>query len=261
MRRSLSASIDDLVKANHILANEGVLDAYGHVSIRHPLHQDRFLISVSRSPELVEREDIEAYAFDGTPVAPSARSPYLERFIHGGIYSARPDVQAIVHSHADDVIPFSITDVPLRPVLHLASDVGPKVPVWDMADRFGDTTNLVTDFAQGRDLAAALADARAVLMRGHGFTVAGRSLFEAVRLAIYLPRNARVLMDALRMSPTVRAFSEGEIRVRERMDPDGAPARRAWEYWCAKLESRNCGCGRHRESPGDDGPSGASPMP
>lgn len=240
--------IEDLVHANRILAREGVLDAYGHVSVRHPSRPDRYLLSRSRSPELVGAGDIVEYSLDGDSPENAGKPPYMERFIHGAIYEARPDVHAVVHSHADEVLPFSITDIPLRPVIHVASDMGDRVPVWDIRDGFGDTNLLVTNMQQGRDLARALAENRVVLMRGHGFSVAGRNLFEAVRIAMYLPRNARILMEAMRMSDSVKALSPGEVAIRSKMDPAAPSARRAWEYWCRRINHRGCGCGAEQQA-------------
>jgi ribulose-5-phosphate 4-epimerase/fuculose-1-phosphate aldolase len=232
----------DLVVANRILAHEGVVDAYGHVSFRNPNDPGRYFISVSRSPELVTVADLVECTLDGRPVKSETRPLYLERFIHGAIYEQRSDVNGVVHSHAIEVLPFSISPTPLRPVLHSAGPLGHRIPVWDIADRFGDTTLLVTDMAQGRDLADRLADDRAVLMRGHGFATAGRSLREVVRLAVNMPRNARVLLDAIRLGGPVKGLSTGEIDRRLEMRPDGAEFYRAWEYWatragCAELLS------------------------
>ena len=196
-------AVRDLVIANRILANEDVVDAYGHVSVRHPRNPERYLLSRSRSPELVERGDIMEFSLDGKPVGDDARPPYLERFIHGAIYAARPDILAVVHSHAEDVLPFSITRTPLRPVVHSASFIGARIPVWDIRDNFGDTNLLVANMAQGRDLARCLGEDRVVLMRGHGFAAAGRALAEVVRIAVYMPRTARVLMNALRLKRTM----------------------------------------------------------
>ncbi|MGH7088778.1 MAG: class II aldolase/adducin family protein, partial [Stellaceae bacterium] len=154
--------VRDLVLANRILAHEQVLDAYGHVSARHPKDPGRYFISVSRSPELVTRDDIIECWLDGRPVKDEKRPLYIERHIHGAVYEARPEVMSVVHSHAIEVLPFSISPTPLRPVLHSAGPLGHRIPVWDIADRFGDTTLLVTDMAQGRDLADRLADDRAV---------------------------------------------------------------------------------------------------
>src|SRR6266704_1529229 len=194
----VKAAIRDLVVANRILANEDVVDAYGHVSMRHPAHAARYLLARSLSPELVERDDIMEFELDGTPVGDS-RQPYLERFIHGAIYEARPDVQAVVHAHAEAVLPFTISTTPLRPVVHMASFIGARIPVWDIRDSFGDTNLLVVNMAQGRDLARGLGAERVVLMRGHGFAAAARSLPEAIRMSVYLPLNARVLTEAMRL--------------------------------------------------------------
>ena len=176
---TLANAVRDLVAANRILASEGVVDAYGHVSMRHPQHPDRYLLSRSLSPEQVEAGDIRTYLLDGTPVDDDGHQPYLERFIHSAIYEARPDLHAVIHSHAVSVLPFTISDTPLVPVIHTASDMGQTVPVWDIRRRFGDTDLLVTDIEQGRDLACCMGQCRSVLMRGHGFSTTGRSLVEA----------------------------------------------------------------------------------
>jgi HCOMODA/2-hydroxy-3-carboxy-muconic semialdehyde decarboxylase len=236
----LDFHIGQLVIANRILANEGVVDAYGHVSMRHPGNPERYLLACSRSPELVERADIMAFTLDGTPVRDDGRALYLERSIHGAIYEARPDVQAVVHAHAEDVLPFTITTTPLRPVIHSGSFMGAHVPVWDIADQFGDQTNLlVTNMAQGRDLARCLGGDNVVLMRGHGFAAAAPSLIEVVRLSVYVPRNARVLLAALRLGGEVKGLSQGEIAARAAgYQPYSVETWRAWEYW-----ARRAGCG------------------
>lgn len=225
--------LDDLVAANRILAHEGVCDAFGHVSIRHPSNPERFLMSRSCSPELVELPDIMEFGLDGVPVGGDARQPYLERYIHGAIYEARPDIHAVVHSHTDDVQPFGLTDVPFRPVLHTAGPMGSHVPVWDIHDRFGDTNLLVVNVEQGRDLAARLGTNRVVLMRGHGFAAAGRYLLEAMKIAVYLPRNARALLAALSIG-SPKYLSEGEVEILSKVPPDAVSLHRAWEYWKAR---------------------------
>src|SRR5713101_141545 len=168
--------VRELVIANRILANEDVVDAYGHVSVRHPDDPGRYLLARSRAPELVERGDIVELSLDGTPPREEKRTLYLERFIHGAIYEARPDVIAVVHANAEAGLPFTITKTPLRPVIHSGSFMGAEVPVWDIRDQFGDTNLLVTNMAQGRDLARCLADNSVALMQGHGFAAAARSL-------------------------------------------------------------------------------------
>ena len=204
------------------------MDAYGHVSVRHPGNPERFFVACSRSPELVARADLIEYGLDCVPVQPETRVQYSERFIHGAIYRARPDVMGIVHNHAADVIPFSVTGTPIRPLLHTAACIGGVVPIWDISKRFGDTDLLVRNAEQGDDLAAHLAANTAVLMRCHGCTVVGRTVHEAVRASIYLRVNARLQCEAMRMGP-VQYLSQGEI------DATGVftsgPTSRVWEYW------------------------------
>jgi HCOMODA/2-hydroxy-3-carboxy-muconic semialdehyde decarboxylase len=233
----LERSIGDLVIANRILAKEDVVDAYGHVSIRHPQKPDRYLLSRSLSPEFVTRGDIIEFMLDGQPVN-DARPPYLERFIHGAIYEARPDVNAVIHSHAEDILPFSISKTPMCCVAHVASDMGAHVPVWDIAEKFGDETNLlVINMAQGRDLARKLGSDSVVLMRGHGFSAAADGLLKLVRLSVYLPRNARVLLAAMRLGE-FKALSEGELRTRNNFRAGSPEMQRGWEFW-----ARRAGCG------------------
>jgi ribulose-5-phosphate 4-epimerase/fuculose-1-phosphate aldolase len=236
--------IRDLVVANRILAHENVVDAYGHVSVRHPDDPGRFLLATSIAPEMVEEAHIIEFNLDAAPVRDDGRPLYHERFIHAGIYEARPDVQAVVHAHAEDVLPFSISAVPLRPVIHSGSFMGAHVPVWDIADRFGPDTNmLVTNLEQARDLACCLGPANVVLMRGHGFSAAARSLIEAVRMAVYVPRNARVLTSALRLGGDIKPLHDGEIAARNAgYKPYSLETRRAWRYWAHKA-----GCGHMME--------------
>ncbi|HEX4171442.1 MAG TPA: class II aldolase/adducin family protein [Acetobacteraceae bacterium] len=221
----------DLVIANRILAHQNVVDAYGHVSIRHPSRPEHFLLSRSRSPELVVEGDIMEFTLDGRVVGDDDRPPYLERFIHGSVYEARPDVHAVVHSHAEETLAFSISSVALRPVIHVARGIGPSVPVWDIADQFGDTTNLlVTNVDHGRDLARRLGQGRVVLMRGHGFAAAGSTAMDVVRTSVYLPVNARVLTTALRFGP-FKTLGPGEIQAGSGFNPAAPESWRAWEYW------------------------------
>jgi len=228
----LEKAIAQLVAANRILANQGIVDAYGHVSIRHPENPHRYLLSRSLSPELVTAQDILEFHLDGEPVNSNGPTPYLERFIHGGVYERRPEIQAVVHSHADAVLPFCISDVPLIPVIHTASDMGLEIPVWDIRDKFGDTNMLVIDMAQGRDMALGLADHRVVLMRGHGFTATGRSLVEVVKTSVYLPRNATIQMQARMLGGSIKPLTAGEIAIRSKVSPNATQMWRAWEYWC-----------------------------
>src|SRR5262249_27615261 len=227
----LTALIRDLVVANRILAAENVVDAYGHVSVRHPTKPDRFLIASSLAPELVGEQDIMEFNLDCTPVTNDGRPLYHERFIHGGLYEARPDVQAVVHAHSEDVLPFTISKTPLRPVIHSGSFMGLHAPVWDIADRFGPANLLVTNMEQARDLAGTLGKNNVALMRGHGFSAAARSLIEVVRMSVYVPRNARALINGLRLGD-ITPLSAGEIAARDSgYKPYSLETRRAWRYW------------------------------
>lgn len=236
--------LNELVVANRILANEDVVDAYGHVSVRNPHDPARFFLARSLAPELVEPGDIMEFDLQGNPLGGDRRQPYLERFIHAAVYAARPDVMSVVHAHAEDVLPFGITAAPLRPVIHSGSFMGEQVPVWDIRDRFGDTNLLVTNMAQARDLAKALETNNVALMRGHGFVAAARSLIEVVRMSVYVPRNARVQLNAARLGGEMKALSAGEIAARNAgYKPYSPETWRAWEYWatragCAHLLSR-----------------------
>src|SRR5580692_11597906 len=184
----LDQALRDLVIGNRILAHQNVVDGYGHISIRHPSNPEHFLLSRSRAPELVVEGDIMEFTLDGRVVGDDRRPPYLERFIHGALYEARSDVNSVVHSHAEETLAFGITGTPLPPVIHLARAIGPTVPVWDIAEKFGDNTDLlVTSAEHGRDLAARLGQASVALMRGHGFAAVGAAIPDVVRLSVYLP--------------------------------------------------------------------------
>jgi ribulose-5-phosphate 4-epimerase/fuculose-1-phosphate aldolase len=230
----LDQALNELVIANRILANENVVDAYGHVSVRHPENPERFFMAqMLAAPEIVERGDIMEFRLDGEAVNDS-RTPSIERFIHAAIYESRSDVQAVVHAHAEDSLPFGITNVPLRPVIHSGSFIGAHVPVWDIADNFGDTDLLVRNSAQGRDLARCLANNNVVLMRGHGFAAGARSIIDVVRLAVYLPRNARVQLAAMQMGK-YKPLSDGELAVRAgSYKTYSAQTWRAWQYWAMR---------------------------
>jgi ribulose-5-phosphate 4-epimerase/fuculose-1-phosphate aldolase len=226
--------IEDLVAANHILAAENVVDGYGHVSARHGRDGDRFLISRSVAPELVQPDDILELDLDGNAVDLRGRKLYLERFIHGEIYRARPDVKAIVHHHSAAVIPFSITKVPLQPVYHMAAFVGQGIPVFEIRDAGGTTDMLVRTPDLGRALAVTLADKPAALIRGHGAVVVGRSIPEAVARSVYLQMNARLQAQAMALGGEITYLDAGEV---ERL---GAPSwyDRAWELWKRKAAGR-----------------------
>jgi ribulose-5-phosphate 4-epimerase/fuculose-1-phosphate aldolase len=220
--KPLERALNDLVIANRILANEDVVDAYGHVSIRHPDDPTRYFLARSLSPEQVTRRDIMEFDLEGRILGKDTRQPYLERFIHGAIYESRPEVQAVVHAHAEAVLPFTIADgTKLQPAIHSGSFMGLEVPVWDIRDRFGDTNLLVTNVEQGRDLAQTLGSSNVALMRGHGFAL-----------------NARALLGAKALGGSMKLLSAGEIAARNAgYKPYSPETWRAWEYW-----ARRAGC-------------------
>ena len=224
--------LDELVTANRILAREGVVDAFGHASIRHPRDPERYLLSRARAPECIEAGDLMEFTLDGRPVDAASRQPYAERHIHGAIYERRPDIGAVIHHHSPAVIPFGITGTPLKPVMHMCASIGDEVPIWDSRHRFGDTNLLVTTMEMGRDLAAALDRRPAALMRGHGAVVAGPSLREVVFNAIYLQLNAELQLKAATLGE-ITYLTSGEIAaiVSTRAS---FTFERAWEYWCRR---------------------------
>ena len=233
-------ALDDLVEfrrlvaANRVLANENVVDAFGHASVRHPQFADRYVMSRSRSPALVEFSDLMEFdRGSGDPLDARGRRPYGERMIHGAVYEARPEINAVIHHHAYDVLPFSITSTPLRPAIHTASVIGAEVPVWDIAENFGATDMLVRTMDMGRDLARTLGQNRCLLMRGHGAVVAGENLREAVVTAIYLQVNARILLQARELGEP-RELSEEEIELSGSTQFSPLAMERVWEYLCLR---------------------------
>jgi ribulose-5-phosphate 4-epimerase/fuculose-1-phosphate aldolase len=233
MTERLAEAVNELVVANRILAHEGVVDAFGHVSMRHPENPSRFLLSRSRAPELVVADDIRAFGFDGEPIEDRGERLYGERPIHGSIYAARPDVMAVVHSHSFEVIPFGIADLRLRPVVHVCAPIGADIPVWDIRDKFGPTNLLVLTNEQGQDLARCLGTGRVALMRGHGSVAAAGSLREAVMTAIYLQVNARLQLQLVGCGP-INALTPEEIALCTERQFGPLALRKAWDYWVAR---------------------------
>ena len=226
----------DLMVASRILASEGVCDAFGHVSARHPDDPEVFIMSRASAPDLVETNDMMLFALDGTPQGGDDRKPFLERFIHGALYEKRPDVHSVVHSHSRTVVTFSVSTESVRPVMHSCACIGHNVPVWDAQVSFGDTDLLISDMAMGRNFAEVMGDDTAALMRGHGSTVGGTSIRGAVYTAIYLEVNALLQMQAKQLG-SVTYLTDGEIdKVRARL-AKGKPGEgyaRAWDYWCKR---------------------------
>lgn len=222
--------MQEAVTANRILAREGVVDAYGHVSIRHPEHEDRYLLSCSRSPELVTLDDIMEFTLDGEALDDSGRPAYAERFIHGAVYEARPDVNSVVHNHSHAVIPFGVTGVPLRPMVHVGAAIGADIPVWDIRDKFGDTNLLVVNMEQGRDMANCLGKERLALMRGHGCVVTGGTVQESVMTSIYLQVAANLQLQSMQLGE-ITYLSPGEVQKCTEVFVSDLSVNRAWEYF------------------------------
>ncbi len=232
MSQKLDLVLEELVTDNRILAREEVVDSFGHVSVRHPERPDRYLLSRARAPERIEVEDIMEFTLEGEPVDARDRKPYLERFIHGALYEARPDVQAVVHNHSPSVIPFGVTGTKLKPLLHMCASIGHNVPLWDSHDRFGDTALLVENMDMGRDLAASLSEGRTALMRGHGAVVVGKTLRHAVFISVYLELAAKLQMQAMPLG-NVKYLTDGEVdKIINRTGPFTVD--RAWENWCRR---------------------------
>ena len=235
---STASLVDDLVTANRILADQGVLDAFGHVSVRHGANPDRFLLARNMAPAQVTADDILTFSHDGVTVdAPQAR-PYLERFIHGSIYRARPDVMAVVHSHSPAIVPFSVSRrTRLRPVCHMSGFLGGGVPLFEIRDVAGPASDLlVRDARLGDALAQTLGEASFVLMRGHGCTVVAPSLKLAVYRAVYAEINARLQTQALALGDpeylTDAEAQAAESSVEGQVD-------RPWNVWKQAAERHN----------------------
>jgi ribulose-5-phosphate 4-epimerase/fuculose-1-phosphate aldolase len=229
--------IEDLVAANRILADQGVLDAYGHVSVRHPDHPARYLMSCSLAPELVTAGDILEYDLDSNSIDARGRTTFLERFIHGEIYKARPDVKAVVHSHSPSVIPFGVSGVPLRPVYHMGAFLGESVPVFDIRAAMGEMTDMLVRSPQiGQALARTLGARPVTLMRGHGAVAVGPSLPHVVFRSVYTEMNARVQAQAMALGGSVTFLDPEEAR-RAEASIDGTLGR-PWELWRRKALGR-----------------------
>jgi ribulose-5-phosphate 4-epimerase/fuculose-1-phosphate aldolase len=228
--------MEELALANRILAHEGVLDAFGHVSVRHPSDPGRYLLSRSRSPALIEPDDVLEYTLDSDPVRPPKVHLYAERVIHGCIYQARPDVMAVCHHHAPAVMPFAIAGKPIVPVFHLGAAAGSDMPFWDQHKEFGDTNLLVVKAEEGRSLAKALGAHPAVLMNRHGATVVGANLRELVSRSIFICQNADYQLRALALG-TPEALHPGEVKLASTLNALPNVVNRTWEYWSMRLEA------------------------
>jgi ribulose-5-phosphate 4-epimerase/fuculose-1-phosphate aldolase len=230
------ALLEDIVAANRVLADQGVLDGYGHVSVRDPRHPDRFLLAWARAPELVTAEDVMEHDLDGSPRDARGRRPYSERFIHGEIYRVRPDVRAVVHHHSPSVIPFGASGVPLRPLYHMSAFLGDGIPVFEIRDAAPAMTDmLVRTPGLGRALAGTLGGRAAALMRGHGAVVVGDSLPQVVGRSFYLELNARLQLQAMLLGRGVTYLDPEEARL---ATETLAGYERAWELWKRRALAR-----------------------
>jgi len=239
VKTKLSASrklVDDLVAASRILALHEVLDAYGHVSARSDRKPERFIMSRSLAPALVTAADLMELDADSEPLPGDKRKGFIERYIHGEIYRARPEVMAVVHSHSASVIPFGVTRSRLRPVYHMGSFLWSGAPVWDVRKVREDNDLLVRDRPLGKALAGTLAGCNCVLMRGHGMTVVGDGVPEAVFRAIYTEMNARLQLQATQLEGPIEYLSDEEGR--RSTAANRGTLERPWELWKKKARGR-----------------------
>ena len=231
-----SKAVDDLVTANHILADQGVLDGYGHVSIRVPGDPKHFLLARSVAPELVTTADILEHDLEGNASAPPGTTLFGERFIHAAVYAARPDVQAVVHNHAPSLIPFGVTSVPLRPLYHMSAFLGGGVPVFDIRAAGGETDMLVKTLPLGQALAKTLGAHDMVLMRGHGAVVVAADMPRAVFRSVYSEQNARLQAQAMQLSSKVVYLDPDEAKKAQATME--ATVARPWELWRRKAQGK-----------------------
>ena len=223
--------LEELVAANRILAEHGVIDAYGHVSLRSPRG---YFLAQAIAPERVQAEDLIEYDLDSRPLDDRGRESVRERFIHGEIYRTRPDVMAVVHNHSPSVIPFSVTGVPMRALFHMAAFIGEGLPNFEIRDVQKGTDLLVKTPALGKALAATLGGKPAALMRGHGAVVVGENLARAVGRSVYLEQSARLQMQALLLSKDITYLDAAEVEASNPVQNYN----RAWPLWRDKALAR-----------------------
>ncbi len=224
-----ASTLQDLAAASRILADQGVFDAAGHVSMRHPANPERFLMSRSLAPALVTADDIMEFTLDCEPCDARGRTAFIERYLHGEIYRARPDVMGVAHGHSPAVVPFGIVSTPMRATYHNAAFLAYGVPVFDIRDTFGATDIVINSSARGAALARALADKAVVLLRAHGFVAVGPSLQAAVFRAIFTEVSARVQLQAEALGGPLAALDDEEGRKADAINL--ATVGRSWEFW------------------------------
>lgn len=243
MATSLLEACRELALGNRIVANEGVLDAFGHVSMRHPDNPNRYFLSRSRAPELVSPDDFIEYDLESRPIREPSVTQYSERVIHGEIYKARPEVMSVCHHHSPAFMPLLATGTDYVPVFHLGAVGGIKPPMWDQHDEFGDTNMLVVKPEEGASLARALGQHWMVLMRRHGVTVAGVNVRDCVFRTIYAARNAEYQVQAMTLGRgnTIDQLSPGETDLAGQISTKTTGLTRAWEYWSMRVEKAGGG--------------------
>jgi ribulose-5-phosphate 4-epimerase/fuculose-1-phosphate aldolase len=228
---TIRAQIEDIVSANRILSDQGVVDGFGHVSARHEEDAKRFLLARSMAPGLVTPDDILEFDLNGDALDPRGRTLYVERFIHSEIYKADPEIKAIVHSHSPSIIPFGVTKVPLRPIYHMSSFLGAGVPIFEIRNTGGPATDmLIRDPELGAALAKSIGKSAVVLMRGHGNVVVGDSVQQVVFRAIYTEVNAKLQVEALRLGAGEVDFLNSEEAAKATAT-NNAVLSRPWELW------------------------------
>ncbi|WP_313958374.1 class II aldolase/adducin family protein [Chelativorans salis] len=222
-----------MVLANRILSHEGIIDSFGHVNVRHPLHKDRYLLSRSRSPANLTRGDIMEFTQDGEKIGDDPRSPYKERHIHGAIYKDRPDVNAVTHHHARPIIPFTMNKVSLRPMFHMAAVIRKEIPTWDSQDEFGDTHMLLDSMEMGHSLSKVLGQNSVALLRGHGCVCVAQNLNAVCLVSMGARDNAEPVHQTMQIGE-VTALTDGEIDMASELLLNDMALARAWDYWIAR---------------------------
>ena len=239
MSNTLLEAHHELALANRIVANEGVIDAFGHVSMRHPDNPNRYLLSRSRAPELVTAEDFIEYDINSQPLRDPGVGQYSERVIHGEIYKARPEVNSVCHHHCPAFMPLLATGTDYMPIFHLGAVGGIRPPFWDQRDEFGDTNMLVVKPEEGASLARALGKHWMVLMMRHGVTVAGTSVRDCVFRSVYSARNAEYQVRALTIGSEIATLSPGETKLAGQISGKTTGLMRSWEYWSMRIANKD----------------------
>ncbi|MFZ0197362.1 MAG: class II aldolase/adducin family protein [Pseudolabrys sp.] len=239
MSNTLLEAHHELALANRIVANEGVIDAFGHVSMRHPDNPNRYLLSRSRAPELVTADDFIEYDINSQPLRDPGVGQYSERVIHGEIYKARPEVNSVCHHHCPAFMPLLATGTDYMPIFHLGAVGGIRPPFWDQRDEFGDTNMLVVKPEEGASLARALGKHWMVLMMRHGVTVAGISVRDCVFRSVYSARNAEYQVRALTIGFEIATLSPGETKLAGQISAKTTGLMRSWEYWSMRIANKD----------------------